>query len=338
MHTTKRMSGRLGAPKVIGTVGWLCVLLAILSFPLLVRSQYVLHISIVIGLAVIYGMGYNLLFGFCGQVSFGHGGFFAVGAYASVLMVLRLGLSFWTALAIAVLFTGLVGFLLGLPVLKLHHHYLAMATLAFAVIVESVVVQWRELTRGPVGLMGIPVPSFFGVPVHGVSFYYLTFLFVVLGYIVARNVVRSRFGRAILAIKENEEAAPSLGINVRLYKTIALTISALYAGLAGVRYAFLNQFIGPECFTLDLSVTAVLMTVMGGAGTFLGPVVGAVIVSILPELLYGFEEYHLIIYGLVLGFFLLFLPKGIVGGVSDLARHASAGKLRARRTPGQKQP
>jgi branched-chain amino acid transport system permease protein len=337
MHLAKRVDGRLRAPKAIRKVGWLCVLLVIVLFPLMVSNQYLLHISIVIGIAVIYGMGYNLLFGFCGQISFGHGGFYAVGAYASVLMVLRLGLPFWVAFALAMLFTGLVGFLLGLPVLKLQHHYLAMATLSFAVIVEAVVVQWRELTRGPVGIMGIPVPSFFGIPVRGVAFYYLTFLFAVLGFILAKNLVRSRYGRAIMAIKENEEAAPSLGINVRIYKTVALTISAMYAGLAGVLYAFLNQFIGPECFTINLSVAPVLMTIMGGAGTLLGPVVGAVIVSILPEFLYGFEEYHLIIYGLVLSFFLLFLPKGIVGGIENIVRQASAGKLKVRRLPKEDQ-
>jgi branched-chain amino acid transport system permease protein len=336
MHAEKRMRGRRVTSKAVRAVEWLCVLLVIASFPLVVRNQYVLHIAIVIGIAIIYGMGYNLLFGVCGQISFGHGGFYAVGAYASVLMVLRLGLPFWTALPLAVLFTGLIGFLLGLPVLRLHHHYLAMATLAFAVIVEAVAVQWRELTKGPVGIMGIPVPDFFGIPVRGVSFYYLTFLFVVLGFIVVRNLVRSRFGRAILAIKENEEAAPSLGINVRIYKTVALTISAMYAAMAGVLYAFLNRFIGPECFTVDLSVAPVLMTIVGGAGTFWGPVVGGVIVSILPEFLYGFEEYHLMIYGLILAFFLLFLPKGIVGGVQDFARRVSAGKLRSQRPPEEK--
>ncbi len=287
--------------------------LIIFLYPLVIQNDYFIHLAMVIGLAIIYGQGFNLLYGYCGQISFGHAAFYAMGAYCAVLLQVRLGISFWISAPLAVLFSGGIGFLLGLPILRLRHHYLGMATLGFGIVVEAIIVQWRELTYGPVGIMEIPIPNFFGIPLQGASFYYMVAVFTVLSFLIANNIVRSRFGRAFMAIRDNEEAAPSLGINPILYKSLALGISGLYAGLAGVLYAYLNLFIGPECFGLNLSVDVVMITVVGGLGTIIGPVIGGVIVSLLPEFLYRFVDYHLAIYAFMLLMFLLFLPKGIAG-------------------------
>jgi ABC-type branched-subunit amino acid transport system permease subunit len=295
------------------TIALSVLLLAILLYPLVIRNEYFIHLAMVIGLATIFGFGFNLLYGYCGQISFGHAAFYAIGAYTAVLLQLKLGISFWIVGPIAVVFSGVVGFLLGLPILRLRHHYLGMATLGFGIVIEAVIVQWRELTYGPVGVMGIPIPKFLGIPLQGVSYYYMVAFFTVLAAFITGNIVRSRFGRAFMAIRDNEDAAPSFGISPILYKSLALGISGLYAGLAGVLYAYLNLFIGPECFSLNLSIDVVMITVVGGLGTIIGPVIGGVIVSLLPEFLYQFVDYHLTIYALVLLIFLLFMPKGIAG-------------------------
>ncbi len=288
-------------------------LLIVMLYPLFIRNDYFIHLGIVIGLAIIYGMGFNLLFGYCGQVSFGHAAWYAIGAYTAALLTVRVGLSFWIAFPIAIGFSGIIGFLLGLPILRLRHHYLGMATLGFGIVIEAVIVQWRELTFGPVGVVGIPVPTFFSIPLRGTAYYYMVAFFTVSTFLVTRNLVHSRFGRALMAIRDNEEAAPSLGINPLLYKSIALGISGLYAGLAGVLYAYLQSYIGPECFGLGLSIDVVLITVIGGLGTLIGPVIGGLIVSLLPEFLYRFVDYHLTIYAFLMLVFLLFLPQGIAG-------------------------
>jgi ABC-type branched-subunit amino acid transport system permease subunit len=289
------------------------VLTIIAAYPLVITNEYFVHLATVIGLSIIYGLGFNLLYGFCGQISFGHAAFYAVGAYCVVLLQLRLGVSFWISAPVAVLFSGFVGFLLGLPVLRLRHHYLGMATLGFGIVVEAVIVQWRELTYGPVGVMGIPSPVFFGIPLKGIYYYYFVAVFTLLAYLISKNIVQSRVGRAFMAIRDNEDAAPSLGINPIYYKSLALGISGLYAGLSGVLYAYLNLFIGPECFSLDLSVNVVMITVIGGLGTLIGPIVGGVIVTLLPEFLYRWVDYHLVIYAFILLMFLLFMPRGIAG-------------------------
>jgi ABC-type branched-subunit amino acid transport system permease subunit len=287
--------------------------LIIILYPLVIRNQYFIHIAIVIGLSIIYGLGFNLLYGYCGQISFGHAAWYAIGAYTTALLTVRLGMPFWVSFPIAIIFSGVVGFLLGIPILRLRHHYLGMATLGFGIVIEAIIVQWRELTFGPVGVVGIPVPSFLFIPLSGVRYYYMVVFFTVCAFLVKRNLVRSRFGRALMAIRDNEDAAPSLGINPLIYKSMALGISGLYAGLAGVLYAHLHSYIGPECFGLSLSVDVVMVTVVGGLGTLIGPVIGGFIVSLLPEFLYRFVEYHLTIYAFILLIFLLFMPKGIAG-------------------------
>lgn len=287
--------------------------LIVILYPIFIRNEYFIHISIVIGLSIIYGLGFNLLYGYCGQISFGHAAWYAIGAYTTALLTVRLGMSFWVTLPIASIFSGVVGFLLGIPILRLRHHYLGMATLGFGIVVEAIIVQWRELTFGPVGVVGIPIPSLLSIQLRGTSYYYIVAFFTICAYLIVKNLVRSRFGRALMAIRDNEDAAPSLGINPLIYKSIALGVSGLYAGLAGVLYAHLHSYIGPECFGLGLSVDVVMITVVGGLGTVIGPVIGGFIISLLPEFLYRFVEYHLIIYALLLLIFLLFMPKGIAG-------------------------
>jgi branched-chain amino acid transport system permease protein len=302
----RRMNLRRHVPNII-------LFLLVILYPLVVKNEYFMHVAMAIGLAIIFGLGYNILYGYGGQVSFGHAAWYAIGAYTAALLEVRLGMCFWISFPIAIIFSGVIGFLLGLPILKLRHHYLAMATLGFGIVIEAVIVQWRELTFGPVGVVGIPVPNLFSVPLKGVPYYYMVALFTVCAFLIAKNLIQSRFGRALMAIRDNEDAAPSLGINPLIYKSAALGISGLYAGLAGVLYGHLHLYIGPECFSLPLSIDVVLITVVGGLGTLIGPVIGGIIVSLLPEFLYGFVDYHLAIYALILLVFLLFVPRGIAG-------------------------
>jgi len=267
----------------------------------------------VIGIAIIYGIGFNIFFGYCGQISFGHAGFYAIGAYTAVLLHIHLGINYFLSSIVAMVFTGIVAFLLGYPFLRLREHYLAMASMAFLLIIKAITIQWRELTFGPAGVIGIEIPKIFSLELKDNSLYYLILMVTILIFFVTKNLMNSFLGRAFIAIRDNEDAAPSLGINTFFYKNIAFSLSAICTGLAGVLYAYLNLYIGPECFGLDLSILAILIVVVGGSGTDSGPVIGAVILSLLPEMIYGFEDYHLISYGLVLLFFLLFMPKGIMG-------------------------
>lgn len=288
-------------------------ILVILVLPLFVHSQYALHVLVLIGLYVTLSQSLNVVVGYNGQFSLGHAGFWAVGAYVSALLMLRLGASFWTASIAAACFSFFVGVLLGLPAMRLQGDYLCIVTLGFGEIVRLILTN-SETTRGPMGLPGIPGPVLFGKALDTeVAMYYLSWLIAGITIFFVARMVKGRFGRAVMAVRDDETAAASLGINPTYYKVTAFGIGGFFAGLAGAFYASWTSFISPDVFQFTDSANIFCMIILGGLGTLVGPVIGAFLLAGLPELLRSFAEFRLIFLGVLMVLFMVYRPGGIVG-------------------------
>ena len=293
------------------SIAALVVFLAI--WPMFTTNPYYVHTAVMIGIMVILAVGLNLLFGYTGQISLAHATFYAIGAYATSLLEVHAGLSFWVTTPIAIIFAVIVAIFIGIPTLKLKDHYLALATLALCLVTTLFLLNAKWLTNGAEGVMGIQAPTIFGYPLQGVALYYFVALFTLVIFIMIRNLVNSRVGIALETIRENEEAAESLGVNVLYYKVMVFAISGALAAFAGSIYAHLTLFASPESFALPLSIEVLVIIVVGGLASMAGSVVGAVVITLLPEFLYEFEEYRLLVYGVILLLVVIFAPKGIVG-------------------------
>ena len=299
---------------------------AALAFTSVANSYYV-FIMATLALTAIVGIGLNVLLGLTGQVSFGHVGFYALGAYAVGILTTAAQLSYWIALPAAALLAGVTGMLLSLPALRVRGPYLAMVTIAFGFIVENVAVEWRGLTGGQNGIMGIPSPAAFGVAFgeRGVALFSIAAAAATLyGF---WRLSGSSWGAAMRAVMDSEVAAESVGLNPVAIKTVAFTVSAVCAGLAGGLFAPLSGFVTPSTFAFSQSILFVLVVMIGGAGTVTGPLVGAMVVVLLPEVLAALAEYRLLFFGLLLLGVLWVAPEGIVGAAAGLAHRARARRL-----------
>jgi branched-chain amino acid transport system ATP-binding protein/branched-chain amino acid transport system permease protein len=287
--------------------------LALLLLPVLLTSFHLFFATLVL-CYVIVAVGLNVVLGYSGQISITQAGLMGIGAYATTLLILRAGLPMAAALAVGAIFTTLIGCVVAIPALRIRGHYLALATLAFQLIVQTIIANWIDVTRGPNGL---PVPSvdLFGLALDDRGTYWLVAAIALAMVVFARNVARSRFGRALIAIRDDELVAQVMGVDLTRYKTQAFGVSAFYAGLGGGLFAITVGFLDPAAFTLWESVRHLVMVILGGMGTILGPVVGAILVGGAPEFLQGFEERWPIIYYVTLIVILMFLPAGVVGGL-----------------------
>ena len=302
----------------------LCVAAGLLCVPALFSLDYYLHIFVMAGIHAMLAISLGLIIGFTGQVSLCHAAFYGIGAYASALASLNLGFPFWIAMWVGGLLAGVLSYALGRLVLRLKGHFLAITTAFFGVLVTVVLNNWVPLTKGPMGIPGIPrpsLPAFLGTLADfesRVAYYYLV-LVCVLGvtYLVYR-IVGSRLGRALIAIRENEELAQSVGIDTMRYKVFAFTLGGGLAGIAGAFYAHYILFISPVTFTIGESINILVMVIFGGMTTLAGPIIGAAILTILPELLRMAGALRLVIYGLALMAFIVWMPQGIVGAVREL--------------------
>jgi branched-chain amino acid transport system permease protein len=268
-------------------------------------------------------VGLMLLTGFTGQISMGHAAFFGLGAYTSALLTSN-GVPFILALPAAGLLAGVVGIPIGLPALRLSGLYLAIATMGFGFIVDEILVRWESLTNGNMGMMVDP-PSIGPLTFETeVQFYYLTVVVLVLTILVAKNILRSPTGRAMIAIRDSEVAAQAMGISMAKYKTMAFAISAFFTGVAGCLYAHKLTFINPESFTILVSIEFLAMIIIGGLGSIHGAVYGAAFVIFLPQLIIMTKDYmpkyladqtglESALYGLMIMLFILFEPMGIYG-------------------------
>ncbi|MEM8622050.1 MAG: branched-chain amino acid ABC transporter ATP-binding protein/permease [Pseudomonadota bacterium] len=273
---------------------------------------YLVFILALAAINLIVGVGLNILFGLCGQISFGHIGFFALGAYGVGIAMLG-GWSFWLALPAAALLGAVAGGLLALPALRVSGPYLAMMTIAFAFIVEHGAIEWRSVTGGQNGLMGFMAPEFFGRPFFEMEMAILASFFAGLSLLFFHRLARGRWGMAMRAVSISEIAAQSVGLDPLRLKTVAFILSAALAAIAGGLFTPLQGFISPGTFPFFQSILFLLAVVVGGAGTLLGPLIGIAITVVLPEMLSSLAEYRLLFFGgLMLGV-LLAAPRGVAG-------------------------
>ena len=293
---------------------WALVLLAA-AVPLLTANTYYLFLAMLIGVGVVVCAGLNILAGNSGQVSLGHAGLYAIGAYTGAILATRLGLGFWLALPAAALASAAVGTLLAMPALRVSGPYLAMVTIAFGIIVEHGLIEWEALTRGFGGIADIPKPSLGGMPLTLPQYYYVVGAAVAASLLLARNLARSPWGRALVAVRESELAAESLGLNPYLVRAAAFALSAAFAGAGGCLYAYLTGFVSPDSFTFQTSILFLLIVLFGGLGRVAGPLIGCIVLMVLPELLQQFSDYRLILYGMLLLGSIYFLPQGVAGAI-----------------------
>ncbi len=310
-------------PKVIAAG----LLLVTALLPLVITDDYVLRILIMSGIFVILTLSLNLVTGFTGQFCLGWAAFYGIGAYTSALLTMKAGVSFWLAMPLGGFVAALFGLLLGLPTMRLKEIYLAITTLGFGEIIRLIMLNWTDLTRGSMGLPGIPAPSILSYEISSNQAYYYLILALVLVTIIAiRRLIDSRTGRALIAIREDELAAKSMGIDVTAYKMLAFAVGAFFAGLAGSFYAHYTSFIDPHTFSFTESIAILAMAVLGGLGSINGSILGAVILTVIPELLRDIAEYRLIVFGLIMMAVMLLRPQGLFGK----ARENGSGRGRAK--------
>ena len=306
------------------------VLAVAASAPFWVWNPYHLHTLIMAGIFAVLALSLNLLLGYTGQLSLGHAAFFGIGAYASALLTVKLEWSAWIGLLAAVLLPALTGWGIGRLALKLRGAYFVLLTISFAGVVSLVSVNWMDLTNGPLGIPGVPALAVTlpGLPELSLrskpAFFYVVLIAVVMAYLLCRRLIASRIGRALVALRENETLAESVGIDGTHYLVVAAVISAGMAGAAGGLYAHYTRFVSPEVFLFTYTVTMVIMVVAGGKGTLSGPNVGAVIFTVLPETLRALTswQWQMLLYGVLLIATLFFMPRGIVPTLRDRWRRA----------------
>jgi branched-chain amino acid transport system permease protein len=283
--------------------------------------EYILHILVITGIYIILTLSLNLVVGYTGLASLGHIAFACVGAYTSSLLALNFGVTPWLGLLIGACFAGLLGAVISIPSLRLKGDYLALATFGLGVIVYSVAKNWVSLTRGPMGLPGVPGFRVGWLQLSEIwQYLILVIIFVFLTYFVIRRVVGSPFGRILRGIREDEIATMAMGKNVNKHKVLVFIIGAFFAGIAGSLYAHYITFIDPSSFTVMESITVLLMVVFGGMGSLAGSFVGAAVLVIFPELLrfLGMPSsiaapLRQMIYGLLLIVLMVLRPQGILG-------------------------
>ncbi len=302
-----------------GFLAWGSFLALILLLPLVLTSEYYLSLLNFIGIHTILVVGLNLLMGYAGQISLGHAAFFGLGAYTSGILTATYGVNPWLALLAGLVLAGLLAVLIGVPALKLKGYYLAMATLGFGVILYIVFVQAQTWTGGPSGLAGIPSLALPGVVLNTPMRLYVLIWLIVAGILaLSAGLVDSRFGRALRALHDSEFGAESLGINTQRAKLLIFIWSALYASLAGSLYAHTLNFIAPSSFDIMFSIKLVTMVVVGGMASIWGSLLGAGVLTVLPELLTVFHDFEVVIFGAILMVVMIFLPRGLLRGLLDL--------------------
>jgi branched-chain amino acid transport system permease protein len=313
--------------------GWrLGTLILIAVLPLVFQDSYWRTNLIVCAINIMLAIGLDFILGYAGQLNLGHSAFYGIGAYASTLLITRLGVPFWVAFVLAIVLSGTAGMALSIFAVRLRGHYLAIASLAFAVIVHQVLLNWISLTQGPLGIYGIKPPPEIPLPgLPAISFsntanmFYLVAGFALLFYLLLDQLVRSPIGETLAAVREDEVSASSFGINCAGWKVFAFGIGSALAGAAGACYASFVGTLVPDAFIITESFTILAMVIVGGMGTLIGPVWGAILLTLLPEVLREFGDLRLVLYGAALTLVVLFLPGGMVQAMQIL--RARIGRL-----------
>jgi branched-chain amino acid transport system permease protein len=315
---------------------WALLLAAAVAVPPLVGDPYVTHLLVLGSLAALLAVGLNVALGFAGLFSFAQGAFYGIGAYTSALLVTGAGAGVWGGFVAAGVAAGLAGFVLGLFTLRLGGHYLAIATFAFQEIVVLVIRNWDAVTRGNQGITGVPAPPPLALPglapiafATELPYYYLTLAVLAVAVALTARLRASRLGLELLAVRDDETAARALGVRALRLKIFAFTASAVLAGLAGSLFAHYVRNVSPETFGVAASFGVLVAVLVGGIGTILGPVLGGLVLTFLPEYLRAFHDYRLTIYGALLIVVIIAMPTGVAGAVRALAARRAAPEGRA---------
>ncbi|WP_102346556.1 branched-chain amino acid ABC transporter permease [Bacillus sp. Marseille-P3661] len=293
----------------------------VLILPFVIASQYIFTILILIGIYTIVTIGLSLLIGYAGQISLGHAAFFGIGAYVSGILTATYHVSPWIAMIIGMVATFGIAYIIGIPILRLKGHFLALATIGINIIVFIFMLGFNDLTGGAAGLVGIPTLSIFGFSLaHKVFFYYFVWLVAILTLILSTNIVRSHVGRLLRSIHDSEIATETLGVQVSKYKVAIFALSAAFASIAGSLYAHYITFIAPPTFYITKSILFLIMVMVGGASSLWGAVIGTTIIMFLNEIIrYVGHEYfgisgevEIVVYGLIIILMMMYMPKGLM--------------------------
>jgi branched-chain amino acid transport system permease protein len=316
----RRLPAAAGGTAPLSRRWWyLAAAIAIALLPMVFTDSYWRTNLIVCAINVMLAIGLDFILGYAGQLNLGQSAFYGIGAYVSTLLIMRLGVPFWAAFVCGVLLAGVAGMLLSLFAVRLRGHYLAIASLGFAVITYQILLNWISVTQGPLGIYAIAPPPPVRIPgLPAIEFsnlanlFYLTAGFALLAYLLLDQLVRSPIGETLTAIREDEVSAASLGINCQAWKVFAFGVGSAIAGAAGCFYASFVGTLVPDAFFIVESFTILAMVIVGGMGTLIGPVWGAILLTVLPELLRGIGDLRLIVYGVAVMLVVLFMPGGIV--------------------------
>ncbi|HIU87593.1 MAG TPA: branched-chain amino acid ABC transporter permease [Candidatus Avilachnospira avistercoris] len=295
------------------------VLYAVLiALPQLGIGQYLTRVLCLIGVYSILGLSLNMIAGYMGQTSMGHAALYCLGGYFSALPGVWFGLPFWITLIFGIIGGALGGLILGISTMRLSGSYMAVITLAFGEVVKMIVINWQDVTNGPLGVRNIPRPNFFGIELTTANggFFYLVLVLVTIAVLVSVCVVNSKFGRAVRAIKEDELAAKLMGVNTAAYRIKTIMISGAMAGMAGAFYASMNRYIDANTFSFDVSMTILSIVIFGGMGSIPGMIIGSTLLTGFPEAFRALADYRYVIYGLILILMMRFRPQGLLGGLS----------------------
>ncbi len=294
-----------------GTVALVVALLALALVPLALKN-YGIYLLTLWCVYTIVAMGLNLTVGYAGQISLGQAAFFGIGAYTAALLM-KAGWSFLAVLPAAAIGCFFVGLILGFPALRVQHHYLAFATLGFNVLVFLFIRNEQWLTGGTFGISGIPRPELFGFAFKSsLAFFYFVFVSTIVLALVMAWILRSPWGRAFAALRDNPIRAESLGVNITAYTLLAFAIGAAFGGVGGAYFASLVEFIEPAPFHVSASLMMLLMVIVGGSGRFFGPMLGAAIVMLLPEWLRFMQSWYLVMFGFAVVALMVWVPGGLL--------------------------
>ena len=300
-------------------IGFMVLASAVVVIGIWIKSPYYLQVMTFIGINTLLALGLNMLMGYAGQISLGHAAFYGLGAYTSAILSVHYNLNPWLGLLGAVSIASLIAFVIGMPTLKLSGYYLGMGTLGFGMVVHVLFREWSTLTGGASGFVGIP-PLELG-PISFLSvrnYFYLVWGILMASMVVCRRLINSRIGRALRSIHDSEHAAMAVGVDTANLKLMIFVFSAAMSAVAGFLYAHFVSFISPGSFNFLASVRMVTMVVIGGMASVWGALLGASLLTLLPEWLHAFADYEMVVYGAVLMIVMILLPQGLTRGLIDI--------------------
>jgi branched-chain amino acid transport system permease protein len=304
--------------------------IVIVVLPFILSTSFYITKATFAGIYTIIAVGLGLLMGFAGQISLGQAAFYGVGAYSTAVLSTTYGLNPWLTLVISMAAPALIAYLLGHTMARLHGYYLAMATLAFGIVIHVLLVEWKTVTKGASGFYGIPKIELFGFTFkQGLSYYYLVWAFALIVILISLNIIHSRIGRALRSIHDSEVASSAMGVDTGKYKMQVFILSSMFAGLAGWLFAHMSYSISPGSFGLNGSILFLTMVVLGGATSVWGAVFGALLISVISIIVHTLgshvsfitSDFERVLYGFIMMLVVIFLPQGLFPALTSLVKN-----------------